>query len=68
MDDEKKPSGRFPLRLPEEINQEVRKLAQGDGKRPPAGLNETILFLIREGLKAVKEKGQGPMSALLTNA
>ena len=58
----KKASERFPLRLPEEVDAEVRALAKGDGKRPPAGINDTILFLIQEGLKAIKsEKEPGPM-------
>lgn len=55
MDKPKKASERFPLRLTEELDAEVRKLAQGDGTRPPAGINDTILFLIREGLKNVKK-------------
>lgn len=56
MDKKKKTSERFPLRLPEEVDAEIRALAKGDGKRPPAGINETILFLIREGLKAIKSE------------
>ena len=57
----KKESARFPLRLPPELDTEVRKLARGDGKHPPAGINDTILFLIREGLKAIgKETEPGP--------
>ena len=51
----KKTSARFPLRLPDDIDAQVRDLARGDGKRPPAGINETILFLIQEGLKKRKE-------------
>lgn len=56
MDKPKKTSERFPLRLPTDLDAEIRKLAQGDGKRPPAGINETILFLLREGLKSVKSE------------
>lgn len=62
VDKLKKASERFPLRLPEEVDTEIRALAKGDGKRPPAGINDTILFLIQEGLKAIKsEKEPGPM-------
>ena len=61
-DKPKKSSTRFPLRLPDEVDAQVRDLARGDGKRPPAGINETILFLIQEGLKAVKKDGSsGPL-------
>jgi hypothetical protein len=63
MDDKmKKTSERFPLRLPVEMDAEIRKLARGDGTHPPAGINETILFLIREGLKSIKsETKPGPL-------
>lgn len=69
MDKPKKSSERFPLRLPEEVDKEIRALAKGDGKRPPAGINDTILFLIAEGLKAIKsEKEPGQfLAALLTH-
>lgn len=68
-DTPKKNSERFPLRLPEEVDAEIRALAKGDGKRPPAGLNDTILFLIQEGLKAIKsEKEPGQfLAALMTH-
>jgi hypothetical protein len=63
----KKNTGRFPLRVPDDVDAEIRSLAQGDGKRPPAGINDTILFLIREGLKAVKEGKSGQLPpALMT--
>ena len=59
MSNTKKASERFPLRLPDDVNREIRALAKGDGTRPPAGLNDTILFLIAEGLKArAKEAAQ----------
>lgn len=63
----KKTSERFPLRLPIEMDAEIRKLARGDGSHPPAGINETILFLIREGLKSIKSEtkpGQFPPARL----
>lgn len=68
-DTPKKNSERFPLRLPEAVDAEIRALAKGDGKRPPAGLNDTILFLIQEGLKAIKsEKEPGQfLAALMTH-
>ncbi len=50
----KKATERFPLRLPEDVDAEVRALAAGDGKRPSSGINDTILFLIRKGLNATK--------------
>ena len=56
MDKPKKASERFPLRLPEDVDAEIRALAKGDGKRPPAGINDTILFLIAEGLKSLKSE------------
>lgn len=62
MEDKGKKAGRFPLRLPGELDEEIRKLAQGNGTRPPAGINDTILFLLKEGLKAVKkDKEPGPL-------
>lgn len=68
-DKPKKSSERFPLRLPGDLDAEIRKMAQGDGRRPPAGINDTILFLLREGLKAVKKDNpSGPKSAVLANA
>jgi hypothetical protein len=64
----KKSAGRFPLRLPDDVDAEIRALAQGDGRRPPAGINDTILFLIKEGLKAVKESKPGQFPpALMTS-
>ena len=68
MDKPKKASERFPLRLPEEMDAEIRALAKGDGKRPPAGINDTILFLLREGLKAVKSEKESGNSAPLPMA
>ena len=63
----KKASERFPLRLPEQVDAEIRALAKGDGKRPPAGINDTILFLIQEGLKAMEsEKEPGQFLTALT--
>lgn len=47
-------TGRFPLRLPEDLDAEIRALARGTSNRPPAGINDTIVFLIRKGLKALK--------------
>lgn len=67
MDKPKKASERFPLRLTEELDTEVRALAKGDGKRPPANINDTLLFLIREGLKAVKENKSGQLAGALGN-
>jgi hypothetical protein len=54
MDSTQKP-GRFPLRLPDDLDKEIRQLAQGNENRPAAGINDTIVFLIRKGLAAVKE-------------
>lgn len=56
MEDENKKLSRFPLRLPPDVDAEVRALARGEGDRPPSGINETIVFLLREALKARKEK------------
>lgn len=59
MDDKpKRASERFPLRLPSDLDEEIRKLARGDGTRPPAGINDTILFLLREGLKSIKQESE----------
>jgi hypothetical protein len=70
MDDRiERDKGRFSLRLPPDVAAEVRAFAKGNGTRPPAGINETILFLIQEGLKAVKkEKAPGPWSPALRRA
>jgi hypothetical protein len=61
-------SERFPLRLPPDLDAEVRKLARGDGRRPPAGINDTILFLIREGLKKVQADKESGNSVALDQA
>ena len=52
----KKASERFPLRLPADLDAEIRAMAQGDGDRPASGINETIVFLLREALKTRKAK------------
>lgn len=54
--DTKKQSTRFPLRLPEDLDAEIRTLAQGKGDRPPSGINDTIVLLLREALKSRREK------------
>lgn len=56
----KRASERFPLRLPEDLDAKIRMLARGDGRRPPAGINETILFVLREGLKALESEQPRP--------
>jgi hypothetical protein len=53
MDNTKKPSGRFPLSLPDDLNAEVRAMARDDGDRP---INNMIVVLLREALAARKEK------------
>jgi hypothetical protein len=56
VDNPKKASERFPLRLPADLDAEIRAIARGDGTNPPSGINDTIVFLLREALKARKEK------------
>ncbi len=53
-DGEKRESERFPLRLPPDLNREVRALARGSSTKPPARINDTILFLVRKGLEAIR--------------
>lgn len=47
------------LRLPFDLREELKKYAAGNGKRPRASLNATILFLLRSGLNAERQKEQG---------
>ena len=54
----KKSGGRFPLRVPDDLDEEIRALARGNGSRPPAGINDTLVFVLREGLKALKQQEQ----------
>lgn len=56
MVDRKKTTERFPLRLPVELDAEIRKIARGDGTGPASTINETIVFLLREALRARKDR------------
>jgi hypothetical protein len=55
----KKITERFPLRLPVDLDKEVREWAQGDGTRPPYSINDALIHLIREGLRVVKASVKG---------
>lgn len=52
-EDKKKP--RFPLALPDDLDKDIREYAKGDARRAPNSLNNTIVFVLRAGLKALKE-------------
>lgn len=56
MADRKKTSERFPLRLPIDLDAEIREIAKGDETHPPSTINDTIVYLLREALRARKEK------------
>lgn len=49
---------RITLRLPSDLHAELTKYAAGNGKRPPASLNGTIVFVLRAGLAALKRAEQ----------
>lgn len=55
MTDRKKASERFPLRLPADVDAEIREIAKGDASHPPSTINDTIVYLLREALRARKE-------------
>lgn len=56
---------RFALALPDDLNAEIRVLAAGTATRPPSSLNDAIVFLIRLGLKTLKEQAPGNRRALV---
>jgi hypothetical protein len=46
---------RQTVRFPKEVHDAIAQLAAGDSKRPPSSFNQTLLFVLRKGLAAVKE-------------
>lgn len=44
------------LRLPPDLHEEVKRFAAGNGKRPRSSLNATVIFLLRSGLTAERQK------------
>jgi hypothetical protein len=63
MSDSEKPIG-LMVRLPADLHAEVVSMSKGSTKRPATSLNNTVIFLIRAGLAALKraEKESGEMS------
>ena len=43
------------IRLPADLHEQVRQVASGSSARPKASLNETVIFLLRAGLAALKK-------------
>lgn len=60
--DKKKRAGaaRFALALPPDVNDAIRELAAGASTRPPSSLNDAIVFVLRLGLKAIKDAESKP--------
>lgn len=54
--DRKGASERFPLRLPVDLDAEIREIAKGDTTHPPSTINDTIVYLLREALRTRKER------------
>jgi hypothetical protein len=52
MEDRKEEAVPLMTRLPRNLHAAVKKFSQGNGKRPKASLNDTIIFLLGQGLKA----------------
>lgn len=64
-------SERFPLRLPTDLDAEIREIAKGDAAHPPSTINDTIVYLLREALRVRKERAEkspGPMFPALLHA
>ena len=53
MSDSERPVG-LMVRLPPDLHEQVRRFAGASPARPKASLNETVIFLLRAGLAAVK--------------
>ncbi len=51
---------RFALALPPDVNEAIRVLAAGSATRPPSSLNDAIVFVLRLGLKALKDAESKP--------
>jgi hypothetical protein len=49
---------RVTLRLPADVYAEVVAFAKGNGRRPKASLNATLVFLIRVGLAQQTQQRQ----------
>lgn len=61
MDKKKRASAtRFALALPPDVNEAIRTLAQGTATRPPSSLNDAIVFVLRLGLKTLKDAESKP--------
>lgn len=56
MPERKGANERFPLRLPTDLDAEIREIAKGDATHPPSTINDTIVYLLREALRARKER------------
>lgn len=46
------------FRVPPDLHKEIVEEAQGDDLRAGASLNETLIFLVRTGLRCLREERQ----------
>lgn len=71
MPEQSKKSKRFPLALPPDVDETVRSIAAGDGTTPGSSINDTIVFLLREAIRArasVKSSEKKPGQSALVSA
>jgi hypothetical protein len=59
MSDSEKPIG-LMVRLPSDLHAELARVSKGSAARPKTSLNETIIFLLRVGLAALKRNENEP--------
>lgn len=52
MSEPKEPLVPLMTRLPKDLHAAVKKFSIGNGKRPKASLNDTVIFLLTRGLQA----------------
>jgi len=57
MSDSDKPIG-LMVRLPADLHAEVVRVSKGGATRPATSLNNTVIFLLRAGLVALKKAEQ----------
>lgn len=46
------------FRVPADLHEEILQEARGDSLRASTSLNETLIFLVRAGLRCVREERQ----------
>lgn len=49
---------RQTVRFPKEVHDAITELAAGNERRPPSSFNQTLMFVVRAGLAALKRAEQ----------